>query len=694
MFIVILLILTIFTLNFSVAQDVGDDVVLASDNQVSQTDSISSNLIKTEIDVKSYANYNAIGGNFKIQLIDENKTAIANQNVTFVLNGVDYYGITDDDGIASLKLRLDDGLYNITTNYLGNSIYAASSKTASFTINNTRIVDEGLTNSEIQDIIDNAKVNNVILFKGNSYENINLIINKSLTLISDSNTILQSNSSSPVIKIQGRNASLTKIKGFTIKGAGNGILVNCSDYVTILNNEISTDVDGIVALGTNYLNITTNSIVKNGKYGITVLNDNHTYITDNTISNNGDTGILISKSNNTYIYSNSIKSNKHYGISATDTINGVNYGEGPENLQIVTNDISNNGDTGIDLYHVNDNLKVTGNNINSNKYIGISMNDVGSNLVQSNVISNHRHIAIQFTDEYIRPNNQEISYNAFVLNTKDLEARDTGYDENFDQLKLEDNWHTDYGFVCPKIQAGKIKFVVTHLGGDYFQATFLDSNGNVASLLPDRTLTYTTDDGQVVSFTVSGGISVFKVTGINEDIFKATIDRSPRTADYNKDSSADITEYNGQSPQYSYPNIASHGLYEDIGGSGDGDYIGEADKGDSTKGNGASPQQSSDFTGNSTISQRTDPSSKANGQVNDVSQSFESEATTSQASASKSSGDSSSGATSGERSVVKQIVIDEEDIFRVTGMSFIVLLILLTICYYYKDDIKEMKSKM
>ena len=529
------------------------------------------------------------------------------------------------------------------------------------------------------------------MFKGDNYDNINLIINKSLTLISNSNTILQSNSSNPVIKIQGRNASLTKILGFTIKGAGDGILVNDSGYVTISNNEITTNGKGIIAIDANHLNITKNSIDKNGKYGIVVLNDNYTYIVDNSISNNGDTGILISKSNNTYIYSNSIRSNKYYGISAVDTIEGVNYGEGPENLQIVTNDISKNGDTGIDLYHVRDNLKITGNNIDSNRYVAIAMNDVGSNLIQSNVISNHLHMAIQFTDDYIRPSNQEISYNAFVLNTKDLEARDTGYDD-LDQLKLEDNWHTDYGFVCPKIQAGKIRFVVSHLGGDYFQATFLDSNGNVASLLPDRTLTYKTDDGRTISLTVSGGISVFKATDVSADIFKATIDRSPRTANYDKDSFADIDEYSGKSPQYSYSSIdyGSPG----VGGYGEGDYIGEADHGDSTKGNGDSSSESSDSTGNSTTSQKNGPSANANGQVNDVSQSVESESTTSQASASQSSGDYSSGATSGEESVVKQIIIDDEDVFRVAGMSFIILLILLTIGYYYKDDIIEMKSKM
>ena len=78
--------------------------------------------------------------------------------------------------------------------------------------------------------------------------------------------------------------------------------------------------------------------------------------------------------------------------------------------------------------------------------------------------------------------------------------------------------------------------------------------------------------------------------------------------------------------------------------------------------------------------------------VNDVSQSSQSASTTSQASASDSG--RASDTNSGSQSVVKQIIIDEDDIVRVTGISLIILLIILTIGFYYREDIKEMKSKM
>ena len=87
----------------------------------------------------------------------------------------------------------------------------------------------------------------------------------------------------------------------------------------------------------------------------------------------------------------------------------------------------------------------------------------------------------------------------------DVEAKDTYYQDTGSRLELGDNWYTDFAGICPKIKSNNLKFTVTQIGPNQFQALFLDSNGNVASLLPDRTLTYTTNDGNKVSVTISGG---------------------------------------------------------------------------------------------------------------------------------------------------------------------------------------------
>ncbi|BDF81219.1 right-handed parallel beta-helix repeat-containing protein [Methanobrevibacter smithii] len=55
------------------------------------------------------------GSNFTAQTLDSQGKALANQTVSFNVNGVFYHRITNEDGIASLKIRLMSGEYIITS---------------------------------------------------------------------------------------------------------------------------------------------------------------------------------------------------------------------------------------------------------------------------------------------------------------------------------------------------------------------------------------------------------------------------------------------------------------------------------------------------------------------------------------------------------------------------------------------------
>lgn len=251
-------------------------------------------------------------------------------------------------------------------------------------MDNTRVVDSGLSNSEIQKIIDDAKDKNVILFKGKSYSDINLLIDKRLTLLSSANTVLKSGSSSPTISIKGKDASYSIVDGFNIQGKGNGVVVTDSDFVRIINNDITTSANGIVATGTTYLNITKNDINKNSKSGIVIADASSTYIFDNNLNGNGVNAVEIAKSNRQYIHGNTIKSNNKNGIVLTTTANGINYKEGPKNVYINKNTISKNLGDGILISNAGDNVKSNG--IDENHGNGISISHIGSNSIQSNVI--------------------------------------------------------------------------------------------------------------------------------------------------------------------------------------------------------------------------------------------------------------------------------------------------------------------
>lgn len=394
----------------------------------------------------------------------------------------------------------------------------------------------------------------------------------------------------------------------------------------------------------------------------------------------------MAKTDKVYIHGNTIAYNKH-GIVSTRSVNGINYGEGPKNLHINQNTISKNTEDGILINYAGDNVNIKLNNIVGNKGNGISLAHIGSNTIQSNVVTENWLNGIKFFDNYVKPDNQDISYNALYFNVgMDVEAKDTYYQETGTRLQLGDNWYTDHAGICPKIRSSNLKFTVTQIGKNQFQALFLDSNGNVASLLPDRTLTYNSN-GKTVSVTISGGAGVFTVDANNGDIIKATVDYSRRDNEYKSDSQKS-QPINGVTPSFDYPSIPY-----DEGGNGNGDGTGDGDGGDANKGSGSSNRGSSENTGNSTHSQKTNPGNNANNPVNDVSQSYETDTVTSAESASDSSSGNTGRAGSQSNSVVKRIVIEEEDIYRVTGISLIVLLIILTIGLYYREDIKEMNSK-
>lgn len=688
-FIVVLIVLALLSLNFCVAQEIDNST---SDNVASQDDTVyklsdtngsvlKATTSKTQIEVKSNTTFDVIGDYFKVKLSDEKGTALKNTKVTFTVSGKTYSKTTDSSGIASLQLRLNDGTYKITTKFAGNSNYKASSLTSTVTMSNTRVVDAGLSNSEIQKIIDNAKVNNVILFKGTSYSNVNLIITKSVTLQSNVGTTLKSSSSSPVITIKGSKASLTMVKGFNIQGNGIGIKIDSSDYVKIISNTISSNGNGIEAIKTKYLNLTSNKIIDTSNIGITVADSSYVYIFSNIINNNKKGGIAIAKINNVYIHGNTISNNQESGIILTNKINGIDYKKGVGNVYINKNIISLNKNNGILVNNAENNININNNYILCNHGNGIALNKIGNNIIQSNEITNNAGNGIIFLSDYYRPNNQKISYNAiFSNNGREIEAKNTGYQTD-NRLEIEDNWFSDYNTLCPKIKANKIRFEVKQIGTNQFQALFIDSNDEVASLLPDRTLTLTTSDGNSITLTLSGGIATFNFDANNGDILKATVDDSDRNVVYDESIQSTSHPINGKTPSYSYPSIPYYQIYDKMLG-GNGDNVGEGDNGESLSRKGTS------IGGNSSQNKASDISNDINMPLNDMLQDYEGTSSSSQ------SGDASMHTeNSNKQSVVKQIIIDEDELFRVTGMSFIVLLIILTVGYYYRDDIKEMNSK-
>ena len=69
------------------------------------------------------------GGYLKVYVKDSSNKAIKDQKVSITVNGKTYDEITNSKGLASLKISLKKGFYNVTIKYAGNKYYKSSSNT-------------------------------------------------------------------------------------------------------------------------------------------------------------------------------------------------------------------------------------------------------------------------------------------------------------------------------------------------------------------------------------------------------------------------------------------------------------------------------------------------------------------------------------------------------------------------------------
>ncbi|WP_048081409.1 right-handed parallel beta-helix repeat-containing protein [Methanobacterium arcticum] len=270
---------------------------------------------------------------------------------------------------------------------------------ATWTINEA---DMGMqTNTNIQNIINNANPGDTILFTGPQYTHIHLSINKPLNIVSRVGTQLYA---CPMEAPQGSDnlaafsinnaAAGTNISGFKINNnnQGYGININGTSNVNILNNTIiCSDGTGINVFGSGNITVKNNTLTQSIS-GIKISNSSLSRILSNLITANAENGILFGENvSNTVITYNNITRNLNSGINLLESCN---------NVTIKNNAISLNNktaDTGYGIY-INSTisgLNITGNFIYENGYLGIC-DDIGVNEltettqnIENNYITGH-----------------------------------------------------------------------------------------------------------------------------------------------------------------------------------------------------------------------------------------------------------------------------------------------------------------
>ena len=441
---------------------------------------------------------------YKVLLTDYANNPLVNKVLTITIGFTDYTVTTDEEGYGIVNLtNLEKGIYAVSSNYIdSNGVYATSSSEATLYFFTEYVIRANLTNNEIQEIINNASSGGKIVFEGQNYENLNLLINKPLRIISNVGTVIKSNSN--IFNIKDTNG--VTISGFTFIGDNVNSLINVdnSNNVNINNNKLSS-----------------------GNISINIISSNNVGISENSITKN-NYGIMVTGSSNIEIVNNIIKENSLNGIYASNEFMGSTYDTGVNNLKINSNTIESNSKTGIYLIDAKGTIEINSNKINNNGENGIYLNNIISSnlLVKFNTISNHKgnlNSAIKLGSSYNLKNSVGIAYNSLSNNDYGIDTRDTKFSSS-NPLLVGDNWYGGSAPYPSNVNGSKITANITQTSPNKFVVNFYDIEGNlVNNLLPDIVISHTVNGGKEESEVITSSNSGFTQEANDGDIITVVI---------------------------------------------------------------------------------------------------------------------------------------------------------------------------
>lgn len=484
---------------------------------------------------------------YRISLKDASGNPLANQTLTYVIGGEDYSKTTDENG--QIKLDIENNVpssVEITINYSGSDKYKESSSTSKITIlNETGVifVDDGLPNSEIQNILDNVPVWSNVEFLGDYYFDVSLTINQGLNIYSKDKTILNAPKNNTTLKIV---ADTVSISNFIICGnSSDAVDIVNSNNVNMINNSIVNHLDE------SKIESYVDGSVNLPGYGISISNSSGILMYGNEISL-FESGIFAEHSSDLLIDNNTLRENNY----------GVKYGFGVADTKIVSNEITDQtglyimtvpeGPTGYGIFLNNSAVNVTINNNHiAYNHLGISLDANYSTgiVITQNTITDNVLEGIRFNAGYDLAQNAVepiVTDNAIYRNAVgpsmmilgEMSANPEGiygpgqWNESL-RLKLDPNWYgtntivtwdydtgvVGYGTMCPRISTTAIKFndLTYNAPGNYSIVFY--KNGEVASNLPEFDMYATLNRGTAkeieVNFNVVNGVGSFKFNADN-----------------------------------------------------------------------------------------------------------------------------------------------------------------------------------
>ena len=250
---------------------------------------------------------------YEVTITDSNGNPLANQTVTITINGVDYTRITDANGIASLAINLNPGIYTVTATFNGTSI------------NSTITVLSTLTSDNVIKYYKNGTQYYVTVVDGQGnpianqkvYLNINEVIYERITNENGTARLnINLNPGNYIITVTGPNGEMK------------------SNNITVLSKLVSEDL--------------TKEYNKSTTYNVTVLDDNGNPVANETVALNVNGVIYERVTDENGVARLNINLNPgNYIITATcgnsTTSNKITVNKLPTSVKVTSTTINKNG---------------------------------------------------------------------------------------------------------------------------------------------------------------------------------------------------------------------------------------------------------------------------------------------------------------------------------------------------------------
>lgn len=203
--------------------------------------------------------------------------------------------------------------------------------------------------SSIQNAINNASAGDTIFVYNGTYTE-DIFLNKSVSLVGENRdlTVINNVNQLFVVSITANDASLCNFTVSNIAPSlGSGILISSAHNVTVCNNSVRDNLNGMLISASFGDSILGNIIFHNTfGSGIYVDTTHNNLFSDNNISQNNIGLDLVSSSNDNIVRGNTISNNSNYGVSLTGSSGNVFYHNNFVGQSQIASDSGNTWDYG------------------------------------------------------------------------------------------------------------------------------------------------------------------------------------------------------------------------------------------------------------------------------------------------------------------------------------------------------------